>query len=102
MKPLSLIIWTGPRRQGCANPRRKVRGITGSMRGLIDVRSTAQFLEAHARVHHDRAVDEAVDQTVKQEAVVEATMLQARCTGIAQNVQRAVVAQQVVPLGAVG
>ena len=73
------------------------------MGGVVDVRHAAQVLEVQARVGHADPVQVAVNQPVEQVAVVEPGTLRAgRAAGVADDVDCAVVFQQVVPLRAVG
>ena len=80
---------------------REIGRAVGRLRRLVDERAPPQFVERQRRVDPARVVEVAVDQAVEEMADVEPA-LPAGGVGIADDVDRAAVAQQMIPLRAVG
>ena len=89
------------RRQGCANALREIGRAIGRLRGLVDQGAPPQLVERQRRVHPARVVEVAVDQAVEEMADVEPA-LPAGGVGVAHDVDRAAVAQQVIELRPIG
>ena len=85
------------RRKVRANPLREIVAVARRARNLGDVRAPAQFVETQRRIHQSGVVEVAVDQAVEHVADVESAG-PARDVRIADDVDGAAVAEQVVPL----
>src|SRR5262249_7761220 len=88
-------------RQRFANAPREVRPVTGSSRSFVDARTPAQLLERQRGVQSTGTVEVAIDQAVQHVPKIDATDPTGR-VGVANDVDRATVAQQIVELGLVG
>src|SRR3954470_19455647 len=85
------------RRQGCPDALRKIGRIVGCLRGLVDLGAPPQLVERQRGIQPARIVQIAVDQTVEEMPDIEPT-LPTRGVRVANDVDRATVAQQMIPL----
>ena len=79
----------------------KSGGAIGRLRGIVDQGAPAQLLERQRRIHPARVIEVAVDQPVEEMADVEPAF-PAGGVGVANDVDRAAVAQQVIELRPIG
>src|SRR5215471_10424876 len=84
-------------RQGCANALGEIRGVVGSLRGLIDPRTPAQLVKRQDVVDQSCAIDIAIDEAVQKMTDIKSAD-PASGVRVAHDVDRATVAQQVVKL----
>src|SRR5262249_16023396 len=87
-------------REGFANALGKVLGIPGGLRNLIDVRTAAQLFERQARIQEARAIEIARAPTLQDGADTEEADPTGK-VGIADDIDRAAVAEQMIKLGSV-
>src|SRR5262245_39607759 len=111
LKILTPVYWTlvqyverarsaGLCREGFANALGKVLGIPGGLRNLIDVGTAAQLFERQARIQEARAIEIAVAPPVQDMADIEPADPAGK-VGIADDIDRAAVAEQMIKLGSV-
>ena len=96
---LAQSVWY--RRQACANAIREIGCSVSRLRGRVDQRAPAQLVERQRGVDPARVVEVAVDEAIEKMADVEPA-LPACGIQIANDVDRAAVAQEMVPFRPVG
>src|SRR6478672_8202730 len=89
------------RRQACANAIREIGCSVSRLRGRVDQRAPAQLVERQRGVDLARVVEVAVDEAIEKMADIEPA-LPACGIQIANDVDRAAIAQEMVPFGTVG
>ena len=89
------------RRQGCSNALREIGRAIGRLRGLVNQRTTLQFVKRQRRINPARIIKVAIEQTVEQMPDVEAAD-PAGGVGISHDVDGAAVGQQVIELRPIG
>src|SRR6476469_6572690 len=89
------------RRPACANAIREIGCSVGRLRGRIDQRAPAQLVEWQRRVDPARVVKVAVDEAIAEMADLEPA-LPACGIQVANDVDRAAVAQDMIPFWPVG
>ena len=89
------------RRQACSNAIREIGRSVGRLRGRVDQRAPAQLVERQRGVDPARVVEIAVDEAIEEMTDVEPAL--AACgIQVANDVDRAAVAQEVIPFRPVG
>src|SRR5262245_12085504 len=87
-------------RQGFANALREILRVPGGLRGLVDVRTPAQFFKRQARIQDAGAIEIAIGEPGKQVADIKSADAAGEVC-IAHDIDRAVVAEQMVKLGSI-
>src|SRR5262245_38240684 len=91
---------TGRCREGFTNALGEILCVPGSLRGLVDLRTPAQFFKWQARIQEARAIEIAIAPTVQDMADIQSAD-PAGEVGIAHDIDRAAVAEQMVKLGVI-
>src|SRR5262245_56168606 len=88
-------------RQGFANALGEILRVPGSLRSLVDLRTPPQFFKWQGRIQGAHAIEIAIGEPGKQVADIKSADATSEVC-IAHDIDRAVVAQQMVKLGLIG
>src|SRR5215510_10493895 len=109
LKYLTPVYWTlvqygervrsaGPCRQGFSNALGEILRVPGGLSGLIDVRTPAQFFKRQVRIQEARVIKIAIAPAVQDMADIQPADPAGEVC-IADNIDGAAVAEQMVKLG---